>query len=163
MNLIKKLKTIDYDRFEYIDLIEIKRKTLAALRLKEPTPHGKITCPRDATEYLKEMEAEEEEYLKVIYINARNQIIKKETLTKGTSNQTLINSGDITRKALLTKGTSGVIVAHNHPSGINEPSGDDKASTEQLKKALKILDLQLIDHIIICENGYFSFKEGGLL
>ncbi|HOZ55159.1 MAG TPA: JAB domain-containing protein [Clostridia bacterium] len=163
MDLIKKLKNIDYDKFEYIDLIEIKRKTLDALRLKEPQPQGKITCPREATEFLKEMEAEEEEYLKVIYINARSQIIKKETLTKRTSNQTLISSGDITRKALLTKGTSGVIVAHNHPSGIADPSADDKISTEQLKKALKTLDLQLIDHIIICENEYFSFKESGML
>lgn len=163
MNLIKKLKTINYDKIEYEDLMEIKRKTLDALRLKEPTPFGKIISPADAIEFFKEMGIEEEEYLKVIYINARNQIIKKETLTKGTSNQTLISSGDITRKALLTKGTSGIIIAHNHPTGIAEPSSDDKICTELLKKTLKILDLQLIDHVIICENGYFSFKESGML
>ena len=163
MDLIKKLKNIDYDKIKYIDLIEIKRKTLDALRLKEPQPQGKITSPREAIEFFKEMEAEEEEYLKIIYINAKNQIIKKETLTKGTSNQTLISNGDITKKALMTKGTKGVIIAHNHPTGIAEPSADDKISTEQLKKALTILDLQLIDHIIICEGGYYSFKESGLI
>ena len=89
-------------------------------------------------------------------------MISCKILTTGTSNQTLISSKDIVLWAIREE-ASGIIVAHNHPTGICEPSTDDKISTEQLKKAAKLMDINLIDHLIITEDGYFSFKESGLI
>ncbi len=64
----------------------------------------------------------------------------------------------IARNAFLT-GATGVVIAHNHPSGTLEPSNDDINLTKRVKQALQILDLQLMDHIIIAQHGWYSFKE----
>lgn len=68
----------------------------------------------------------------------------------------------VARNALLT-GAYGVILAHNHPSGNPMPSADDIAVTKQVSAALKLLGMELMDHIIIAQKGYYSFKENGLL
>jgi DNA repair protein RadC len=128
--------------------------------LKSPE---KITSPRDAFEYLlpKFLDCKEEKLI-AVFISPRNEVISCKILTTGTSNQTLISSKDIVLWAIREE-ASGIIVAHNHPTGICEPSTDDKISTDQLGKAAKLMDVSLIDHLIITENGYFSFKESGLL
>ena len=123
----------------------------------------KITSPRDAFEYLlpKFLDCKQEK-LVAVFISPRNEVISCKVLTTGTSNQTLISSKDIVLWAIREE-ASGVIVAHNHPTGVCEPSTDDKISTEQLKKATKLMDINLIDHLILTEDGYFSFKESGLI
>lgn len=102
------------------------------------------------------------EKLIAIFLSQRNEVIDYKTITTGTSNQTLISSKDIVLEA-MRHGAEGIIIAHNHPSGICEPSLDDKQATEALKKAAKLMDIQLIDHVIISEKEMFSFREKGLL
>ncbi|MFA7709244.1 MAG: DNA repair protein RadC [archaeon] len=123
----------------------------------------KITSPKEAFEYIfpKFLDCKQEKLI-AVFISPRNEVISCKVLTTGTSNQTLISSKDIVLWAIREE-ASGIIVAHNHPTGVCEPSTDDKISTEQLNKAAKLMDVSLIDHLIVTENGYFSFKESGLL
>lgn len=164
MNLNNELKNITFEKIDLETIYDIKQKILEQIRLREPENIGKkITCPREAFEELKSMADEEDEFLKIIYISAKNEIIKKEILTKGTDNQTLISNKHILKKAIMLNGLAGIIIAHNHPTGICEPSSDDKNATSVLKNACKLLDIHLIDHMIITNNGYFSFMESGIL
>jgi len=123
----------------------------------------KISSPREAFEYIfpKFLDCKQEKLI-AVFISPRNEVISCKVLTTGTSNQTLISSKDIVLWAIREE-ASGIIVAHNHPTGVCEPSTDDQISTEQLNKAAKLMDVSLIDHLIITENGYFSFKESGLI
>ena len=78
----------------------------------------------------------------------------------GSQGRCIVDVQGIARNALLT-GAAGVIIAHNHPSGDSYPSEDDDKVTKKVQRALDLLDIQLLEHIIITQNGYYSFKEHG--
>lgn len=80
----------------------------------------------------------------------------------GIMGQCLVDVTAIARNALLS-GAAGVIMIHNHPSGDTSPSKEDVEATMNVKRALKVLGMQLLDHVIVGACGYYSFAEGGLL
>ena len=83
-------------------------------------------------------------------------------ICSGTSHQCFIDAKFLVSLALHTMASS-VIMAHNHPSGRTEPSNADKVITEKIKLALELIDVKLIEHIIITEDGYYSFSDEGEL
>ena len=97
----------------------------------------------------------------VLYLTRKNVLIDTEVLFEGTVNQAAVFPREVVRSALL-KDAAGVICAHNHPSGHVKPSVDDIEITRKLKGALKLLDIELLDHVII-GDGYFSFADSGIL
>jgi len=98
-----------------------------------------------------------------IYLNARLSIIKIELITLGILNANLVHPREVYAPALESRACS-LIIAHNHPSGDIEPSEDDLEITKRLIEAGKILGIELIEHLIITEKGfYFSFKRRGLI
>jgi len=102
------------------------------------------------------------EHFKLILLNPRNKIIGISTISVGTLNASLVHPREVFKDAIKHSAAS-VVLAHNHPSGDPEPSEDDLTITKRLTEAGKILGVEVMDHIIIAKNGFFSFKERGLI
>ena len=111
---------------------------------------------------LGDLRGKQKEYFMALYLNARNQLILKETISVGTLTASLVHPREVFEPAIRHFASS-VVLAHNHPSNNPEPSEEDIRLTENLVRASMILDIVLLDHIVITSNGYTSFKERGLL
>ncbi len=103
-----------------------------------------------------------EEYVYMIAMATKEKVIGLFLISKGTVNTSLLSPREIYIRALLSGATS-IVLIHNHPSGFPEPSKIDMETTEKVKDAGKLVDIPLLDHIIIGDNTYFSFKEAELL
>lgn len=103
-----------------------------------------------------------QEHFLVAFLNQGNRIIKVEQVSTGGITSTQVDPKVIFKSALL-KGATAIILCHNHPSGIAKPSTEDKQLTKKLIAAGKLLDINVIDHIIVGENCFYSFAENGLL
>lgn len=101
------------------------------------------------------------EHVKALYLNSRNKLLKAEDLFIGCLDASLIHPREVFKPAFL-EGAAALILVHNHPSGDPKPSRADVAFTEKLVKASETLGIQLLDHVIIADNCYFSIREKGL-
>lgn len=101
------------------------------------------------------------EHFVVMFVNARNQIVGINTVSVGTLSASLVHPREIYKPAILISAAA-VIIGHNHPSGDQQPSAEDKATTRRLVQAGQLLGIPILDHIIV-GDGYFSFRESGLL
>jgi|14BtaG_2_1085337.scaffolds.fasta_scaffold08812_4 DNA repair protein RadC len=129
---------------------------------KNPIEH-KIRSSRDAYNLLKAHIGKkifEQELFITMYMNKANTVLWIETITQGCGASCSVDIPAITRRAI--EGTAhAVIVAHNHPSGNKNPSENDKRVTKNLKKAIKPFNIEVLDHIIVCGDGYYSFADNG--
>jgi DNA repair protein RadC len=129
---------------------------------KNPVEH-KIRSSRDAYNLFKAHIGKkifEQEFFLTMYMNKANKVLWIETITQGCGASCSVDIPAITRRAI--EGTAhAVIVAHNHPSGNKNPSENDKRVTKNLKKAIKPFNIEVLDHIIVCEYGYYSFADNG--
>jgi DNA repair protein RadC len=98
----------------------------------------------------------------IVYLNNSNKVIQKNQLSKGGITGTLVDVR-LALKTALEVGATGIILAHNHPSGTLKPSEADKQLTEKLSTASKSLDIKVLDHLIITEKAYFSFADENML
>jgi len=98
----------------------------------------------------------------IIYVNNSNKVIQKNQLSKGGITGTLVDVR-LALKNALEVGATGIILAHNHPSGTLKPSEADKQLTQKLKTAGESLDIKVLDHLIITEKAYFSFSDDGMI
>lgn len=105
-----------------------------------------------------ELRHNKKEHFVVLYLNARNQLIHKETVSMGTLTANLVHPREVFEPALKHSAAQ-IVVAHNHPSGDPEPSEDDRMITQKLNEAGKMMGIDVMDHIIITKNSHFSFKE----
>lgn len=112
-----------------------------------------IQCAKDAVAQLQELRTAKREHFVVLYLNARNQLIHKETISVGTVNANLVHPREVFYPAIEHLACS-VIVAHNHPSGGVEPSEADLELTDRLKEAGKLIGIELRDHLIITKDNY---------
>ena len=98
----------------------------------------------------------------VLMLNKTNKLIGKERISKGGLDSTVVDIRLII-KSCIEKSSCHIVLAHNHPSGSCKPGATDKAMTEKLKKGALMCDIELVDHIIVAGNEYFSFADEGLL
>ncbi len=98
----------------------------------------------------------------IVLLKRNNEVIRKEMLSKGGISGTVVDI-KIIFKRVLEETASGLILAHNHPSGNLRPSQEDIDLTEKLKEAGKSLDIPVLDHLIISDQSYFSFADKGIL
>ncbi|MEA3450117.1 MAG: DNA repair protein RadC [Patescibacteria group bacterium] len=158
---MKKLLAMSYD-----DLIKIKGidsgkacSLLSAFELtkramdKEDNNLPFINSAKDTVAQLQELRTAKKEHFVVLYLNARNQLIHKETISIGTLNASLVHPREVFKPAIECLAAS-IIVAHNHPSGGCEPSEADNELTQRLIDASKIMGIEFVDHIIITEKDY---------
>ena len=98
----------------------------------------------------------------VLFLDTQNRLLASEELFSGTLNQTSVYPREVLKRALHHNAAS-VIFAHNHPSGVAQQSSADELLTKQLKEALTLVDVRVLDHFIVAGNQTLSFKERGLL
>lgn len=129
----------------------------------EPSEKPKITSSQAAYELLKGdlMDLRHEEFW-VLLLNRANKVIKKKRVSEGGVSGTVADP-KIIFKLALEEMASGVIVAHNHPSGNLTPSQSDIDLTKKLKEAGKVMEIQLLDHVIVAGNKYMSFTDEGMI
>lgn len=97
-----------------------------------------------------------------LFLNQQHQVLSFKELFHGSINQTQVYPREVVKAALLNNAAS-IIITHNHPSGSTEPSNADIQITQQLNKALDLVDIRLLDHIIVTHNSTYSLAEHGLL
>ena len=97
----------------------------------------------------------------VVNLDTRNRVKSLVLLYKGSVNASQVRVGEVFRQAILENAPA-IIVAHNHPSGEPTPSPDDVAVTRSIVQAGKLLDIDVLDHLIICQGSFVSLKERGL-
>ncbi len=133
-------------------------KRLSALPIGE---YPVISSPQDVANLLTpEMGLLSQESLRVLLLNTRNQVLSVSEVYRGNVNTAVIRAAEVFRDAVKENCPS-VIVVHNHPSGDPTPSTDDINVTSQLQQAAKLLDIELLDHIILAQSGFVSLKELG--
>jgi DNA repair protein RadC len=104
----------------------------------------------------------EREEFRVLILNNKNNLLKNAVISVGTVSEAIVHPREVFRHA-IREGGSGIIIAHNHPTGELVPSREDIATTERIRQAGAIVGIPLLDHVIITNTGYLSLKEGGHL
>jgi DNA repair protein RadC len=138
--------------------VELGRRLAVAIPDEQPT----IQSPDDAAGVLLyEMGALEQEHLWVLILDTRNRLIRKAEVYRGSLNSSLIRVGEVFRDAVRSNAAA-IIVAHNHPSGDPTPSPEDVSVTQALVDAGRILDIEVLDHLVIGKNSFVSLKAKGL-
>ena len=123
----------------------------------------KIKNPWDIYKYYMEsLRYQYKEIFKVVLLNTKNEIITDVDISMGTLNSSLVHPREVFREAII-RSSNKIILLHNHPSGNAEPSKEDKSVTNRLKECGELIVIEVIDHIIIGDGIYFSFKENMLI
>lgn len=134
-------------------------KALAILerRMRQPGPN--LGSPRTVRDYLTLQLAEHErEVFMVLFLDAQNRVLAAEAMFHGTLTQASVHPREVVRRALHHNAAS-IILAHNHPSGVAEPSKADRWLTEHLKQALALVEVRVLDHFIVAGKNTLSFAE----
>lgn len=118
--------------------------------------------PKEIWKELKDIRNYKKEYFVVFYLDSRNQEIKREIISVGSLNANLVHPREVFEPAVRNS-VAQVILAHNHPSGDPEPSEDDLEITRRLDEAGKILGIEVVDHVIVANDGFLSFKDKNLI
>lgn len=140
-------------------VFEMSRRALA----EELQVGDALNSPDKVIDYLRlKIGHLSKEVFMVLFLDAQNRVVANEILFEGTLTQTSVYPREVVKRALFHNAAA-LIVAHNHPSGVAEPSRADEAITQTLKKALELIDVRLLDHFIVAGNQYLSFVRQGLL
>ena len=138
--------------------IELGRR----LALESPEERPAVNSPADAADLVKyDMSALEQEHLRVILLDTRNRVLDIVEIYKGSVNSSQVQVGELFKPA-IRRNAPALIVVHNHPSGDPIPSPDDVVVTRAIVQAGKLLDVEVLDHMIIGQGRWVSLKERGL-
>ena len=146
-------------RAEMAAVLELARRSLASRLSTRPI----FESPAAVRQYLALQLAEREhEVFAVLFLDAQSRLIALEEMFRGTLTQTSVFPREIVKRA-LELGAAAVIFAHNHPSGVAEPSRADEFLTQTLKSALGLIEVRVLDHLVVGRGAVVSFVERGLL
>lgn len=146
-------------RAELAAVLEIARRTLRARLSDAPV----FDTPQTVKDYLQlELAARPHEVFAVLFLDSQHRLLAFEELFRGTLAQASVYPREVVKRA-LTLNAAATVLAHNHPSGIAEPSPADEALTQALRSALALVDVRVLDHIVVARGGVVSFAERGLL
>ncbi len=138
--------------------IDLGRRLASQSTQDRPVVHS----PEDAADLVQyEMSALDQEQLRVITLNTRNHVLGIKTIYQGSLNSSQVRVGELFRPA-IRENAAALIVVHNHPSGDPSPSPDDIAITKAIIEAGKLLDIQVLDHLIIGQGRFISLNRRGL-
>lgn len=146
-------------RAEIAAVIEIARRALA----QELTHRPVFDAPAKVKSYLQlQLGGRGFEVFAVMFLDTHNRLLKFEEMFRGTLTQTSVYPREVVKRALELQ-AGAVILAHNHPSGVAEPSRADESLTRTLRSALALVDVRVLDHLVVGQNEVISFAERGLL
>jgi DNA repair protein RadC len=138
--------------------LELGRRMVLATMESRP----QIKTPADAASLLMlEMGLLEQEEVRTMLLDTRNRVLAIPTIYKGSLNAVSMRVAELFKEAIRHNSAS-IIIAHNHPSNDPTPSAEDIAVTKTLVDAGKLLDIEVLDHVVVCQNRYVSLKERGL-
>ncbi|MFH1827218.1 MAG: DNA repair protein RadC [bacterium] len=159
-------------KLEFNELLKIKgigsvtaSKIFAAIEFANRIKNKSSTIiysPNDIWKELKDTAYKNKEYFIVFCLDSRNKIIKKELISIGTLNTSLVHPREVFEPAIKNLSAQ-IVIAHNHPSGDVNPSEEDIEITNKLLKAGILLGIQIMDHVIVSKNKFLSFKARGYL
>ena len=112
--------------------------------------------------YMEQMRHEEQEIMICMMLNTKNQLLGETVISRGTVNASLVSPRDLILAAFRFRAVF-IIIVHNHPSGDPKPSRDDLDITKRIQAACSLVDIPLLDHIIIGDQRYISFRQEGML
>ena len=112
--------------------------------------------------YMEQMRHEEQEIMICMMLNTKNQLLGETVISRGTVNASLVSPRDLILAAFRFRAVF-IIIVHNHPSGDPKPSRDDLEITKRIQAACSLVDIPLLDHIIIGDQRYISFRQEGML
>jgi DNA repair protein RadC len=137
---------------------------IARRALREKLDRGSaLSSPHSVRDYLRlKLQERPYEVFVGVFLDAQNRVLAVEELFRGTLTQTSVYPREIVKRA-LQHNAAALIFAHNHPSGVAEPSRADEALTQALKQALALVDVKVLDHFVIGSGAAMSFAERGLL
>lgn len=140
-------------------VLEMSRRAL-----KEELHRGDaLNSPRMVRDYLQLLlGGRHQEVFLVLFLDTQHRVIASEELFHGTLSQTSVYPREVVKRA-LAHNAAAVILAHNHPSGVAEPSQSDKLLTDALKQALSLVDVRVLDHFVVAAGQTLSFAEKGLI
>ena len=146
-------------RAEVAAVIEMARRALAQqLEVSEA-----FDAPQKVKDFLAlHLAAREQEVFAVMFLDGQHRLLEFEVMFQGSLTQTSVYPREVVRKA-LAHNAGAVILAHNHPSGVAEPSRADEFLTQTLKSALQLVDVRVLDHLVVGSGQVVSFAERGLL
>lgn len=143
--------------------IAVARELVARVLLEEMTAGDVLASPAAVRSFLRlKLYAYEHEAFAVLFLDAQNRVISFEEMFRGTLTQTSVYPREVV-KAALKHNAAALILCHNHPSGVAEPSLQDQALTRTLSESLALIDVKVLDHIIVASHSALSFAERGLL
>ena len=164
----KNLEKMNYKELGAIKgLGEVKALQIKALielsrRIRNPYGRTEILHPEDAYKVLRDRFPDHKETLIALYLDLSHRLMDVEVIAVGSLNRVFSQPKDILKRAVELS-AYGIIVAHNHPQGRAEPSKEDIEFTKRLKEACRILGVELIDHLVVDEEGFVSFRERELI
>ena len=146
-------------RAELAAVVEMARRALAQRLADAPV----FDSPQQVKDYLQlHLGALQHEVFAVLWLDAQHRLISMDTLFTGSLSQTSVYPREVVKHA-LARNAGAVILAHNHPSGVAEPSRADEYLTQSLKSALGLVDVRVLDHLVVDCGQIVSFAERGLL
>ena len=142
----------------------IYRYTLNREKISEVADGIYVSQPVKVAEFLRAigMASQEQEHLVALIMNTKNMVVGYYTVVIGLVDTANMHSRELYRQAIVLNAT-GLIMSHNHPSGHVEPSADDIRLTSSMKDAGNIIGIKLLDHVIVSETSYFSFREKNMI
>jgi DNA repair protein RadC len=144
---------------QIVAALELGRRTLR----RAPSTRPQLRCPRDAAEYLLPVfGSRRTEQVGVVLLDSKHRVLRTTIVSSGTLNAAHVEPRDVFREAAVG-GAAAIVLFHNHPSGDPSPSPDDKELTRRLAAAGILMGIDLVDHIVLGEGCYCSFKETGQL
>jgi len=138
--------------------LELGRRLLLTAPEDRPT----ITSPADvANQLMLDLALEDQEHLWVVLLDSRNRVMEVDKVYKGSLHTTVVRTAELLRNA-VRHNAAGIVIVHNHPSGDPSPSPEDVRLTEQVVQAGRLLNIDVLDHVIIGGQRYISLRERGL-
>ena len=158
--LLKSIKGLGpAKRAELLAVMEMARRALAQQLAAAPV----FDSPGRVKDYLGlQLAGRQQEVFAVLFLDGQHRLLRLEEMFHGTLTQTSVYPREVLRRA-LTLNAGAVVLAHNHPSGVAEPSRADEYLTQTLKTALQLIDVRVLDHIIVGQGQVVSMAERGLL
>lgn len=139
------------------------RVTRSKLDERDPVFREPITDERQAIKVVTHiLNGLEQEVLLVLHIDSKNRLMSYHEAGRGSAVHVSCSPKEIFRTAILA-GAAGIILAHNHPSGVSNPSREDVAFTDRISKGCELLGIHLLDHVIVADSGAYSFLASHLL
>ena len=146
-------------RAEIVAVMELARRAAAQELGQAPVFDSPTELKRYAALHLAHLEHES---FSVIHLDTRHRLIEMQTLFRGTLSQASVYPREVVKEA-LARNAAALVLAHNHPSGVAEPSRADEYLTQTLKSALQLVDVRVLDHLVVGQGQVVSFAERGLL